>query len=262
MIGVFAQPEAQLCFCWGAEGLQEIGPTVDAVVIVDVLRFTSCVSVACARGAVILPYEWNDDSVTGFAALHNAVVAGHRGDPKSPWSLSPTDLLAVPPGTRLVLPSPNGSALSSRAASLGVEVIAGSLRNATAVGRRLAQHLGAAGRVAVIAAGERWPTGPGPRAAEGALRPAVEDLFGAGAVIQRAIEAAGLDEAAVSPEAQAAAAAFRGVESRLAAMLLRASSGRELVGRFGWTDDIETAAHLDGDNVVPVLRGREYAAGD
>ena len=79
---------------------------------VDVLRCTTCVAVACAWGALVLPYEWQDASVARDAARHQALVAGQRGHPASPWSLSPTDLLAIARGTRLVLPSPNGSVLS------------------------------------------------------------------------------------------------------------------------------------------------------
>src|SRR5438477_189320 len=50
--------------------------------------------------------------------------------------------------------------------------MAGCLRNAAAVGRFLR---GALGAVTVIAAGERWP--------DGSLRPALEDLLGAGAIL-------------------------------------------------------------------------------
>src|SRR5438045_5680484 len=109
----FAQPNASVCFCWGPGGLIELGPTVDTVVIVDVLRFTSCVSVACARGAIVLPYEWKDASAASYAAAHNAELAGDRED-SNRWTLSPTDLLNIPPGTRLMLRSWNGSALSLR----------------------------------------------------------------------------------------------------------------------------------------------------
>lgn len=142
--------------------------------IVDVLRFTTCVLVACARKAVILPYEWKDQEACSYAVRKNAELAGKRNDPESRWSLSPTDLLVIPGGTGLVLPSPNGSALSFRAAAFGTTVIAGSLRNASAVGRALADTLVGGNRVAVIASGERWRQRSSQSTAD-PLRPAVED---------------------------------------------------------------------------------------
>lgn len=38
---------------WGAAGLADIGVNVEAVVVVDVLSFTTAVEVACSRGARI-----------------------------------------------------------------------------------------------------------------------------------------------------------------------------------------------------------------
>ncbi|MEV0095209.1 hypothetical protein [Streptomyces sp. NPDC050738] len=92
-------------------------------------------------------------------------------DEASPWSLSPAALRRAPFVPRLVLPSPNGSAIAAAAGESAV--LAGSLRNASAVGRWLADRgYGTLDRpVAVIASGERWP--------DGSLRPALEDLLGA-----------------------------------------------------------------------------------
>ena len=108
-----------------------------------------------------------------------AVLATGRraATPDHPWSLSPAALRAAPAPARLVLPSPNGSAIAA-AAPPGVTVVAGCLRNATAVGRRVAR----AGPVTVVPAGERWP--------DGSLRPALEDLLGAGAVVAALLDAA------------------------------------------------------------------------
>jgi hypothetical protein len=106
------------------------------------------------------------------------------------WSLAD-----IPPGTRLVLPSPNGAALSllagTIAAPAGAAVVAACLRNARAVAA-FACHGG--GSVAVIACGERWP--------DRSLRPAWEDLVGAGAVMADL-------PGRRSPETQAACDAFR-----------------------------------------------------
>jgi 2-phosphosulfolactate phosphatase len=79
-----------------------------------VLRFSTAVSVAVERGATVLPYPWEDDRAETYAAQHNALLAG--GGPDAPagarWSPSPVDLAGLRTGTRLVLPSPNGSELA------------------------------------------------------------------------------------------------------------------------------------------------------
>ena len=95
--------------------------------------------------------------------------------------------------------------------------------------------------IAVIAAGERWP--------DGALHPAVEDLWGAGAVIA-ALTRLGATE--LSPEAQSASAAFASIEAHLESALLDCSSGRELVA-IDFTGDVTIAAELDSSQSVPVL---------
>src|SRR4051812_39718430 len=118
-------------FDWGATGLRCLAPEADVVILVDILRFTSAVSAAVEGGSVVLPYPWSRDDLQAFAESHGAIAAGMRED--SALSLSPTDLLTMPAGTRLVLPSPNGSALAFMARSLGSRrVLAGCLRNASA----------------------------------------------------------------------------------------------------------------------------------
>ncbi len=216
-------------FGWGGEDLAVLAPVSDTVVIVDVLRFTTAVSVAVTRGAQVLPFPWRNATAAPFAARHGAVLAGLREDPSTPWSLSPTDLAGIPAGTRLVLPSPNGATLSAAAADLGATLIAGCLRNAAAVGTLLAGEVAAGRAVAVIAAGERWPA-PSGHAHAGPLRPAVEDLLGAGAIIARAVDAGTLPRAQISPEARAAMAAFRAAAPDLHDDLRASSSGRELLG--------------------------------
>jgi 2-phosphosulfolactate phosphatase len=244
-------------FDWGPAGLTAVGEGAAVVVIVDVLRFTTAVSVAVGRGAEVLPYAWAaGDAAAAYARRHGAQLAGRRED--GGWSLSPTDLLAVPAGTQLVLPSPNGSALAFGAAEgdSDATVLAGCLRNATAVARAAASH---DGPVAVVAAGERWHGDLGP------LRPAIEDMVGAGAVLQGVVERRGAagaapgTGAAVSPEAGAAIAAFAAVGEDIGAWLAATASGRELAIR-GWADDVATAATLDAESAVPVLVGSRFVA--
>ena len=122
-------------------------------------------------------------------------------------------------------------------------IVAGCLRNAAAVGRLVADHGGAVG---VVAAGETWP--------DGSLRPAVEDLIGAGAIL------AAIEPAALSPEANAAAAAFRGIRGKLSRILDESGSGRELA-KAGFGADVELSADLDATDLVPVLVDGAFGGG-
>ena len=95
--------------------------------------------------------------------------------------------------------------------------------------------------VALVAVGEHWP--------DGSLRPAVEDLWGAGAV---ATALRGLGVGGLSPEAEHAARAFDAVSRRLPAQLASCASGLELV-MDGFAADVTLAAALDSSVAVPVL---------
>jgi 2-phosphosulfolactate phosphatase len=64
----FDQAEYDLRCEWGLEGLLALEATSDAVVIVDVLSFSTAVDIALSKGASVLPYRWKDDSAKRFAA--------------------------------------------------------------------------------------------------------------------------------------------------------------------------------------------------
>jgi 2-phosphosulfolactate phosphatase len=226
-------------FEWGERGLEAVSSGCAVVVIVDVFSFCTSVDVATVRGASVLPYCGPDCTAARYAEEQRAVLAcGYRTT--GGYSLSPTSLVGIPAGTRLVLPSPNGSALSLRAAGVSTTVAA-CLRNASALaGFACAQG----GPVAVIGCGEQW--------ADGSLRPAWEDLVGAGAVIA---ELPGTR----SPEAEAACEAFRGAEADLHERLRACSSGRELIER-GFASDVELAASFGVSRSVPMLSGKAFAA--
>lgn len=220
---------------WGLQGMLSTAANVHAAVIVDVLSFSTCVDVACARGAHVLPCALDHDEAKALAQEQGATLAARRG--ASGPSLSPASLQALASGARLVLPSPNGSALSQRCAAPAV--YAGCLRNAKAVAQALAQH---AGPVVVVAAGEKW--------LDGSLRVALEDLLGAGAIITALNKRK-------SPEAQAAEAAFLLHRAALHETLLLASSGIELLER-GFGDDIAIASALDVSAACPRLIDGAY----
>ena len=236
-------------FDWGLDGLEALAEEAAVVVVIDVLRFTTAVCCALEAGAVVLPYRWSDATAAAYAAEHSAVLAGRRelGDP----SLSPTDLLTARPGLRLVLPSPNGSTIAHRARELGVpHVLAGSIRNATATAHA-ARTLAGSGSIAVIAGGERWGTADGP------LRPAVEDLLGAGAVLAALDPSGAVSGVRCSPEAAAARAAFGAARPLLYQTLCNSASGRELIAR-GWEDDVATSAAYDVSAIACALHGLEF----
>lgn len=217
-------------FEWALEGVLGVANRSSAAVIVDVLSFSTCVEVATGRGASVLPYRDRDAGAAEFAAAKQATLAVRRSG-HGP-SLSPRSLTTLAAGTALVLPSPNGAALSLSCTA--PVTLAGCLRNASAVAR----HAGAGGRdVCVVAAGERWP--------DGATRFAFEDLVGAGAVIHALAGAR-------SPEARAAEAAFLACRDQLAVVLTACASGRELCER-GFAADVALAAELDVSTCVPGL---------
>lgn len=155
----YDQSTYQVRLEWGRAGLENLAPA--EATIIDVLSFSTSVDVAVSRGAAVYPYRWKDSRAAAFAAEQNAFLASARAE--KGYSLSPTSLLEIEAGTRLVLPSPNGSSLSALAAETS-NVFTACLRNAEVV----AQHVTTSYKtVNLIPAGERWE--------DGSLRPAVED---------------------------------------------------------------------------------------
>lgn len=226
---------------WGIEGARLFDGRVGAIVIVDVLSFCTCVDIAVARGAVVYPFaDGQHGAAKDFAISLGAEIAGPRGDAAYRYSLSPASLSTIAAGTKLVLPSPNGSAISATPRS--THVLAGCLRNAGAVAKR-AIALSDGRPIAVIPAGERWP--------DGRLRPAIEDLIGAGAILH----SLGLP---CSPEAEVARQAFLGCRHRLADLVRDNASGAELVGR-GYPDDVDMAIEYDVSAAAPVLHNGAYS---
>ncbi len=234
----FDQHEFNIRFEWGLPGVQALAPVTDVMIIVDVLSFNTCVDIVVSRGATVFPYRDSLESLPAFASAKNALFAAPGRRHGASYSLSPASLINVPRGTRLVLPSPNGSTLSLSAGA--VPTMAGCLRNARVVAARAGQ-IGQ--RISVIAAGERWPE-------SSLLRPALEDLLGAGAIIAHL-------KGVPSPEAQAAVAAFRSAQADLAAVLRRCGSGQELVGR-GFAADVSLAAQLNVSDSAPLLQNGAY----
>lgn len=146
-------------------------------------------------------------------------------------------MINIPAGTRLALPSPNGSALSLATGT--TPTLTACLRNCRSVATAAAKY---GPRVAVIPAGERWN--------DGSLRPAFEDWVGAGAVISHL-------KGSLAPEARAALSAYLNVKSDLKHMLKQCGSGRELIER-GFEQDVEIASELDVSGCASTLVDNAY----
>ncbi len=234
----YDQSEFDIRCEWGLHGIQTLAPISDVVIIVDVLSFTTCVDIAVSNGATIFPYRFKDESAVEFAKSKSALLAGSRRDTMAEYSLSPASMTTVSGGTKLVLPSPNGSTLTLSTGN--TLTIAGCLRNCQAV----AEYAATAGNaIAVIPAGEKWEDGAG-------LRPAIEDLIGAGAIIS-------FMKSEKSPEALIAQAAFEAAKSNIFKLLSSCSSGKELIER-GFVEDVKLAAKFNCSTAVPMLKSGGY----
>lgn len=238
-------------FDWARAGAEHV--EADTTVVVDVLSFTTTLTLAVEKGIEVFPHDAYDIEAKKLAMRHGATLALRRfealGHPDGRHvSLSPASLLQAEGIDRLVLPNPNGSAVSSICAARGDVVLAACLRNASSVAEHLHSTLGDRGSVVVIAAGEQWP--------DGTLRPAVEDLWGAGAVLSALATHLGGDQ--LSPEARMAAQTFEAVKPRLHDEMRACASGVELA-QTGFVEDVEIAAAHDVSAVVPHLVGTSFA---
>jgi 2-phosphosulfolactate phosphatase len=222
---------------WGATGARNLADSSDVLVVVDVLSFSTSLSVAVERGAQVWPYAMGSDGAEQLAREIGAVLARGRSTRQGP-TLSPASLLDLEEGSRIVLPSPSGSAIAHAAVSGGLPVVSACLRGAAAAVSLLAEF----GRVGLVAAGERWP--------DGTLRPAYEDWLGCG-VLALGLQAVGH---LASPDAVAAAAAAGDPRP-----LADCPSGRELVER-GFAADVELAEQRDVTEVVAVLKSGRFSA--
>ncbi|MBW4574142.1 MAG: 2-phosphosulfolactate phosphatase [Aphanothece sp. CMT-3BRIN-NPC111] len=234
---IFDQSEFDLRCEWGMMGVAQLAPISDVAIVVDVLSFSTCVEIATNKGAVIFPYQWKDELAPDYAKSVNADLASMKRKSSNGYSLSPSSLLNIPAGAKLVLPSPNGAALTLRTGQ--TLTLAGCLRNCEAIADFARAH---GTRIAVIPAGERWN--------DGSLRPAWEDLVGAGAILSYL-------DGRLSPEAQAAIAVFHSAKDGLVTALRRCSSGKELVAR-GFAADIELAAAINTSSCVPLFTRNAY----
>ncbi|OLF16698.1 2-phosphosulfolactate phosphatase [Actinophytocola xanthii] len=249
---VYNQGGYDLRLEWGLDGVSALGGECAVLVVVDVLVFTTSVDIALGRGGRVLPLRWHDERAaraaeeagatltpTGLVGMNSARLGA---DSRPGWTLRPSSLLSLPPGAFLGITSLNGATLCAAAAETGATVLAGCLRNASAVAAAAAELAG--GRpVGIVPAGERWRDTEDKR-----LRPAIEEWLGAGAI------AAATRADDPSPEAALAALTFRAARDEVPALVAGSVSGRELI-EAGLPGDVTLATQVDVSTVVPLLTG-------
>jgi len=129
------QPGFDPRLAWASEGGTLLAGVCPVLVVVDILRFTTAVEVAVTHGARVIPERW----------------VGREGPGLS--SLSPVSLLGIPAGTRVTLASPNGATVSLDLADAGAVVLAGCLRNASAVAASAGKKASKASSDSVMSSG-------------------------------------------------------------------------------------------------------------
>ncbi len=138
----FSQSAYEIRLEWGIKAVEHLAEDVECIVILDIMSFSTCVSIAAESGALLFPYPWKDSTASEYALSKNAVTANYdRHFSGEGFSLSPQTLLKLKAGDRLVLPSPNGSAVTFKAKSIFKEknshasIFCTSLRNLRATAR-------------------------------------------------------------------------------------------------------------------------------
>lgn len=238
MVQWFSQDKYEIRLEWGLSAVEHLAREVDCAVIVDVMSFSTCVSLAVDNGARIYPYPWKDESARKIGAK---TASPDRRFSDKGYSLSPVSIQRISEGESLVLPSPNGSAISFRARDAAITVFSGCFRNLSAT----AEACSGFRRVLVVPCGERWP--------DGSIRPSVEDYAAAGGII------AAMGRGSCSPEAQSAIAAWHFYQTHNLLPLHECSSALELQQR-GLNEDIALCLEVDTAKLACQLYGDFYAS--
>lgn len=237
----FSQADFDVRLEWDAQAVEHLAADADCIVIIDVMSFSTCVSIATARGGTVFPYPWKDASAQQYAAERNAQCAQFDRRFQGPgFTLSPCSLQEMVSGTRLVLPSPNGSALTFQAKTHNAAIFTACLRNLTATARACEKYP----RILVIPAGEKWP--------DNSLRPALEDLVAAGGLISR------LRNRQLSAEARAAQTVYQNLTL---AELADCGSARELTRR-GFAADVALCLQEDVSDFACQLQDDFFTSAD
>ncbi len=226
----------EIDFCWGRQGARLAALNTATVAIVDVLSFSTAVAVGCAAGARISPFTSATHARDAVAAKPDMKLAVRREE-ASPgrFSLSPVSFLHATPEDWIALPSPNGATCCTIAVEYGATgIFAGSLVNATATAHALQAEADRTGCcIWVVACGERTA----PQGLDDAIRFALEDYLGAGAILSQL-------EGSFSPDAELCRSAYRAVAANTAKLIAACESGIELIAR-NCEGDVSLAVQAD-----------------
>lgn len=246
---MFDQEGSAIRFEWGPTGIKRAAARGDIIIVVDVLRFSSAVTIATAYGATLYPHPLNEDARDYAARLGLPLIHGGLASAEEARSLAPSSFGPDDAGRSYVVSSANGAACADYTDGASA-VIAGALLNATATAEQaMALHAGSNAVITVIACGERWAAD---ESVVDQLRPCLEDYLGAGAILSAM-------RGHSSPEAQVCAAAFQASRSNLEQILWECGSGRELRER-GQGEDVAYCARVDATSAVPILRDGGFVA--
>lgn len=241
--------DARIHLEWGAIGAKLAASRGDIVVIVDVLSFSTSVTIVLSNGGT--PFSYSDQEIKDQGGrekvenrLNAEIISRDRQLTDSRFSLSPVSLKAVKPLDRIVLTSINGAHCVSSAAKSPI-VLIGALTNRLATAEAVSQllRLNKTNRCTLVACGELWSSiFPD----EQGMRPSIEDLIGVGAIAE-----ALSSEFSLSIEAQNAVNAFSSYRDDLLHVLSSSISGRQLISRE-FEGDVELASVLDSETEVAV----------
>jgi 2-phosphosulfolactate phosphatase len=229
---------------WGWSGVRQATTRGDIVVIVDTLSFSTTAVTAVQHGGIIYPCSSQEQAARVAQQVGGELAVMRKEVPaRGRFSLSPRTYLALEPGCKIAISSPNGATCcgyGTQAPALFV----GTLINARAVATALSQQLEREPdlNATVIACGERrrFPTEDGP------LRFAIEDYLGAGAILSYL-------NYETAPEASVCRGAFLQASGDIEAHLWECVSGREL-RTIGFEEDVRHAARLNAYETVPILQ--------
>ncbi len=225
----------------------------DAVcVVLDVLRATTTAVTALARGArAIRPVSTIGEAVAERARDPEVLLAGERGGLRIradqaggidfDFGNSPREFTAERvAGRTIVMTTTNGTRALRAAAGAGCVVAAGFLNRSAVVD--YVCGLNGMRKVLVVCSGTGEET-------------ALEDLMGAGAVVQGVVERR--PELGIADSAWIALAAWRGAQPDPVAFARKSSNARRLLAMPDLAADVDFCLRCDVVERVPVMRGGE-----
>jgi 2-phosphosulfolactate phosphatase len=222
------------------EGVRRAVQREDIIVIIDVLRCSSSIITALAKGTKrIIPVK----TVIEARKIHDNhpdfILAGERNSippsgfqlGNSPWAFS----RAIVNGKHIVLTTTSGTKAISEAKNVN-HVLIGALINANCVAKtasRLAEKDGM--NIALIVAGQKNNF-------------SLEDFIGAGAIADSLS-----DKAMLSDSAQAAILAFRKAKQSLYEVIAHGNHARYLID-IGFEEDVRFCTRLNSFQITPYYR--------